>query len=301
MFGWLRLWWRAIRPFAFPASIVPVVFGAALGYTFPVRPPGAQFHWMRFLAALFSAVCLHAGANLVNDLADFNAGLDRRGGLGSSGLLVEGAMQPAQVLRGAVLMFALATAVGLYLIHACGWFILGIGVFGIVSAVSYTAPPLALKYRALGDVQVGVTMGVAMVVGGHYVQALRLSWSPVFCSIPIALLVDAILHGNNLRDVAHDRAAGIRTAATLLKERRAGWLYFALVFGAYLAVPVLAAARQVPWAAMATWLSLPLAVGLARAVGRRETPSGLAFIDRRTAMLHLGFGLLYTASLFLES
>ncbi|MBS1226518.1 MAG: menA, partial [Candidatus Aminicenantes bacterium] len=104
----LRKWMIAARPWSFPASTMPVVFGTALA----VVVGGARFSPLRFLWALITMMVLHGAANMLSDVFDFRHGLDRDV-TPVSGAIVRGWLTDAQVLRGAIALFALGAASGL--------------------------------------------------------------------------------------------------------------------------------------------------------------------------------------------
>src|SRR2546429_5604955 len=54
-------------------------------------------------------------------------------------------------------------------------------------------------------------MGPLMVIGSYYAVSGRFDLSAVAASIPVGLLVAAILHGNEWRDISEDARAGART------------------------------------------------------------------------------------------
>jgi 1,4-dihydroxy-2-naphthoate octaprenyltransferase len=85
-------------------------------------------------------------------------------------------------------------------------------------------------------------------------------------SVPIGLLVVNILVVNNLRDIDNDRLASKRTLAVRLGVRGSRIQYTFLLLLTYLLMPLLALCAVLPWSAMLTWLSLPLAVRLLRTV-----------------------------------
>ena len=68
-----KKWWISARPFSFPASTMPVIFGTVLAFAYSDYP----FHVGYFLLAFFGMVILHAAANILNDYYDFNKGLDK--------------------------------------------------------------------------------------------------------------------------------------------------------------------------------------------------------------------------------
>ena len=56
--GSVKKWLIAVRPFSFPASIVPVIFGAVLAAT----AGNASFNPFLFVLSLFAMMALHAGS-----------------------------------------------------------------------------------------------------------------------------------------------------------------------------------------------------------------------------------------------
>ncbi len=281
------IWLRALRLYSVTASVVPVLFGALLAWR--ARDPiGA---WLA-LPALLGGVLIHLGTNLINDLGDFERGVDHAGALGGSGVLVERALTPREVARAALLCFVLAGLAGIGLVLARGLPMLALGLTGILGGWGYTAGP-RYKYVGLGDPFVFLLMGPLMVLGGALAVSGSFDWRVALASIPIGLLVTAILHANNLRDLEADRQSGLSTLAIALGPA-ASLRYFALlVYGAYAALLALVLARALPWGSLAALLTVPLAKkvvgGLAAAQGTGERRS--APVVEQTAQLHLAFGL----------
>ncbi|MFO7460658.1 MAG: 1,4-dihydroxy-2-naphthoate octaprenyltransferase [Desulfatiglandales bacterium] len=295
------LWWQAVRPFAFTVSLIPPLLGGVIAL---IDNSGLKLDLFRLLLTGIGCMTAHAGANLLSDYYDYRARVDREGTFGSSGLLVAGVMEPARILRGGWVALAVAGLIGAYLVYVTpgGLFLVGLVAVGGVFGVFYTAGPVAFKYRALGDIAVFVSFGPAMVLGAYYVQAHRFSWAPVLYALPIGLLVDAILHSNNLRDIANDRAVNIKTVPILIGESRAKTMYYSLIYGAYGATLLLIAFAGLSLFSLMVFFSLPLAVKVTRMVHLKERlPTGeFAMIDAATAQLHLAFGMLTVLALVLH-
>lgn len=297
----IALWWRAVRPFSFTVSLVPPILGAVLAV---LENPGLKINWFRLILTMIGCITAHAGANLLSDYYDYEARVDREGTFGSSGLLVEKIMQPKQIFWGGLMGILIALGIGLYLVFVTpnGLFLLGLIFIGGILGVFYTAHPIAFKYRALGDIAVFISFGSAMVLGAYYVQAHDFSWAPVLYALPIALLVDAILHSNNLRDIANDEAVHIKTIPILVGEKVSKWIYYALIFGAYVLIVVLIVWAGLPSLSLLTLLSLPLAIKLVKMVRDKEKmpEKEFAMIDAATAQFHLTFGMLMILSLIIH-
>jgi len=297
----IGLWWRAVRPFAFPVSIVPPVLG---GIVAVVENPNLPFSALRFVLAGIGCMVAHSGANLLSDYYDYKARVDREGTFGSSGLLVEEIMKPEQIRRGAWIALFIAGGIGAYFVVLTpnGLFLLWLILIGGIFGVFYTAGPVEFKYRAFGDVAVFVSFGPAMVLGAYYVQAHHFSWGPVLYALPVGLLVDAILHSNNLRDIQNDKVVHIKTVPILIGERRAKIMYYGLVFGAYIVTVLLVVLAQFPLFTLLTLLSLPLAIKVVSMVRHKDAlpADKFAMIDAATAQLHLIFGILMIVGLFVH-
>ena len=252
------------------------------------------------LACLAGAVLLQIGSNLANDVFDFERGTDTPDRLGPTRVTQAGLLTPAQVKAGMGLAFGFAALFGLRLVWLGGWPIVAVGIASILAAVAYTGGPYPLGYHGLGEVFVFVFFGLASVAGTYYVQAGSVSRAAWWMAVPPGLLITAILVVNNLRDVESDRKAGKRTLAVRMGEGATKAEYAACLLLAYLAIPAAAALGVIPWPAMLTWLSLPLALGATRLVwteGGRPLNEALAGTGRTA----LAFSLLFWAGLLVAS
>jgi len=284
------LYWKAIRPFAFPATLAPVLLGSLIA---PV------FDWVRFVLTLLGTMLAHAGVNVISDYMDWRRGADTWRVLGSSRVLVDGMMSPKTHVRLGIALLLAAAAIGVILVTTSGpavWLLMALGA---AIGIFYTVPPLGLKYRALGDLAVFLAFGPLMALGAYYVQTATLDWLPVWLSIPIGLLTIAILHGNNYRDIAEDRAAGYHTVASLLGPRGSAYYYVGLLAGAYLSVLLFIGLGWLPLWSLAVLLTLPLAWRNIQ-VAFNHARVAFSFLDLLTAQLHLVFSLALVAGIVLQ-
>jgi 1,4-dihydroxy-2-naphthoate polyprenyltransferase len=288
--------WEILRPFAYTASVVPVVAGGALAAV------DQQFTWLPFLAALVGGVLLHSGTNVVNEIYDVRKGIDTIASPRASHAIVKGRLTERSAFVVAFVAFILAVVVGVYLIALRGPAIVGLGVLGVLGGYFYTAPPFAYKYRALGVPLVFLLMGPLMVEGSYFAVTGAWSVQALVVSIPIGLLVTAILDGNEWRDIGEDTRAGIRTLSGNIGKEYAHYLYVALVLGAYMALGLAVAARLLPPATLIAILSLPFLAQVIRSaeLGATGQTRAIAMIDLQTARLHMTFGALLVAGILLS-
>jgi 1,4-dihydroxy-2-naphthoate octaprenyltransferase len=290
-------WFEIARPFSFTASTVPVAAAGALAAA------DGRFSWPLFLAALVAAVLLHVGTNVTNEIYDVRKGIDDITSPRASHALLKGRLTEREAFVLAGTAFAAAAAIGVGLVAVRGWPVAVLGLIGLAGGFGYTAPPLQYKFHALGLPLVFLLMGPLMVVGAYYVVAGAFSWRAVVVSVPVGLLVAAILHGNEWRDLSDDARAGISTLSIRTGRRVAHLLYVSLVVGAYLALAVAVAVGALPPPSLLAMLSLPLLVRAIRAseLGAGGQQRAIAMIDLETAQLHAAFGFLLAVGLAISA
>ena len=305
--SFFKKWWISARPFSFPASTMPVIFGTVLAYVYG----GYEFKPLLFILAFIGMVILHSGANILSDIFDFEKGLDKEPSPVSGGV-VRGIISIREAWIGSVTMLIFGTAIGLYLTWISGPWLLAIGLLGLFIGTFYTSHTVVnMKYHGLGDLAVFLNFGILGSLGAYYVQSSELSWIPVLWAVPMSMLVIAILHANNWRDIQSDKAGKIFTIAALLGDKSSLRYYGLLIYGPFVVVLLLILVpfllfpemTAMPFTFLVTILALPLAIRLWKKALNRKTPAQpLDFIalDGATAQLNLLFGSLCTLALILE-
>jgi len=277
---------QATRAYSAPASIVPVLLGTTLAARGYAHAGHGRFDGLTFVLVLLGAVLAHFGANVLNDYFDFVNGVDTKPEHGS-GVLTQNLMTKSQTLGFGVGLLGGAALCGLLLLRDHAGVVVPLALIGLGCAVLY---PALLKKYALGDFLIILAFGVGLTLGAYGVQAGSLStqqWLLIsLYAVPVSLLVDGILHANNLRDAPDDRAAHVRTLATLLPPRGGLVLLQVLLFGPLVFVAVGVLVRFLPVWSLASLLAAPL---LVKAYKTINVPL--------TAQAHLIFGVLYTVSL----
>lgn len=288
------LLWRALRPFSFPLSLLPVLVGAAASG----GEGGGDGKVLA--AAIWGVLWLHAFGNTVNDLFDHRHGVDRRveGDAGRPGrFLVRGELLPRHVALLAIACLVALLPAAVHLLLTRGPRVLPFGLAALLLAWVYTGPPLRLKHRGLGLPVVFLAFGPCLVLGAAVaIPPLRPSASALLLPFCLSLLVGAettaVLVANDLRDAEEDEGAGIRTTVRLLGRGRTLGLYAALLLVPPLAVAAGVIAGGLPRACLAACASLAVHGPLLRRTVRGER---LADGDARTAagstLFHGGLAL----------
>ncbi len=281
-------WFYVTRPWSFTASAIPVLLGGMLA------AHAGYWHSGLFLLTLAGGMLLHAAANLWNTWGDFVHGVDTpESSAGTNPWLVLGQLKPEAVRKAAWLALAAALGVGIWLTWLCGAVVPLFGITGVLGGYAYTCGKKPYKYLALGPFMVFLLMGPLMVLPAWLIQGAGLNPAPLLLSLPVACLVTAIMHANDMRDVRHDRAAGIRTVALWLGPEKSRRLYAGLCLAAYLLVVLSVALKQAPLGALLIFALLPAHI---RVLRQMDVPA----LEGISAKFHCLFGALLILGLGLS-
>ncbi len=285
----LRIWLMAARIRTLPAAIAPVLVGTSLAGAAGIFRVGP------FIAALLGSILIQIGTNLANDYSDARRGADSDDRLGPVRVTAGGLVPPRQVLVATYVTFGLAMVCGVYLVFAAGIELLFVGVASIAAGVLYTGGPKPYGYEGLGEIFVFAFFGIAAVSGSAFAQLEAWPTDAFVLAVPVGLLAAAILVVNNVRDMDTDKRAGKRTSAVRLGRERARTLYGLMLYVPYLVAPLPWLLGDLsPWLLL-PWLTLPLAIRLARTVRTHADGPTLNEALAQTGMLQLAFCVLLSA------
>lgn len=270
--AWLII--RMTRPAFLLLTVVACVLGTATAAACGCGlDPGLA------LTAGVLAVLAHAAGNVINDLHDARSGADAANRnpmtpfAGGSRLIQQGQVserQTAEVAWGLMLLVALG---GLWLAVKTGGGLIPLGLAGLGLAWAYSAPPLKLMSRGLGELAVGLVWFL-VVIGADYVQRRQFFLIPASAAASFALLTMAVLLINSLPDAFSDAQVGKHTTAVRLGADGSCVLYVLLILLAH------------GWPALSTWwlippvqalwglLSLPLSLSAAVLLVRHRQDAG---------------------------
>ncbi|TNF60858.1 MAG: prenyltransferase [Burkholderiales bacterium] len=225
------------------------------------------------LGATVLALWAHAAANVLNDWQDAVSGADAANTqavtpfTGGSRLIQQGQVSVARTRELALGMLLVLLPGGLWLVAQTGGGIFWLGMAGVLLAWAYSAPPLRLMTRGLGELAVGLAWAL-MVIGMDYVQRRHFFPIPASVALNFGLLVAALLLANSIPDARSDALVGKRTLAVRLGPRGSAGMYAALVLLGHgwlvLAVALLIPPVQALWGLLSLPLSLLAAAWLWR-------------------------------------
>jgi len=280
------------RPWSFTMTFSSVTMGTL------VAAIAGRFNPVFYALVLGGMITFHAATNVLNDFYDVKHGVDREGAPTTKYRLhpaAFGQVPLSTTLAFSIALYAVTVAAGIYLAFTTSTSILLVLAAGILGSVFYTADPVDLKARSLGEPTVFIMWGLLIPLGAYMVQTGVFAWAPVLASIPIGIFVALVLLANNIRDVGYDGTVKEKTLAVTLGARRAERVYVTLLAGSYAFVAAGMLVEQLPAWSFLVFLTVPGALRLSR-MFRGQVPDDA---DPRTAALALQFSLLYMASLAL--
>lgn len=279
----IRRYVLATRPMFLTASILPVLVGTSWSY----RAAG-ELDLSALVWAIAAIACVHAAVNVLNDVFDDLGGSDRINVgrifpyTGGSRFIQNGVLSVRAMAVWGVVLLLLGGLFGAVLMLEKGVAVLWFGLAGVALGVLYSAPPVQLSARGLGEAAVGMGFGLLPVVGAAWLQSPGAALSALLPSVPVACWAMAILLINEVPDREADAAAGKRTLVVRLGLAKTAALYVLLQL---LALIVIAAAVRLNWLHLAVPVVLLVAAiyaGLGLGAGQRRLKRSIEL----TLMIH---------------
>lgn len=288
--GWLFL--RATRLPFLTATIAPIGLGIA------IASYRHGFTWWVCLLTLIGGAAVHLGINVFNDVFDTQSGADAANVnptqfSGGSRVILYGLVRMRSMAALAVGCYAVGIGIGFLLCALRGWNLLWVGVAGALIGVFYTAPPLRLVHRGLGEIAVAAGFGPIMALGAYFAQAKQYDLEPALASLPVAILIALVLYVNEVPDRPADAAAGKRTLPVRFSKTAIVRGYEASVALAFALIVIFVAAGVTPWPTLIALLAAPLALPVRRALwDHYDSPYELMPAMGKNIQLHLATGML---------
>lgn len=262
----------ATRPKFLVAGAAPVLVGSCLGYA-----TVGSFNVLMFALALPAIVLLQAGANMANDYFDHVSGNDWANKnptpfSGGSRFIQQGLLSPKAMLLAALAALAFGSAIGVViLILTQSVFILVLGLIGVLGGYFYTARPIQLGYRAVGEFVIFLLFGLFPVYGAYYLQTQRIDAVALVPGILVGILIFLIILVNEFPDLAADAAVNKKTLIVVFGVAASAWIYRVALIASFV-IAIAAAVLYPPmfYAGLLYMLTLPAAIAVLKAVNKED-------------------------------
>jgi 1,4-dihydroxy-2-naphthoate polyprenyltransferase len=289
----MNIYVKAVRLPFLTGSLMPVFLAASQAYA------KGFFAGLELVLVLSGVGLLHLAANLINDYFDARGSDPINIRLtpfsGGSRVIQDRKLTSRKVLITALLFFGLAILAGLGLIllghpHAA-W----IGLLGLAAALLYSANPVQLMSRGLGEISIFLAFGPLITLGTFYVMTGALTGQAFLLGFPLGFLIAAVIWINQFPDYQADRDAGKRNLVIRLGLPSSRWIYLGLMGLPFPFLFYLVFFQGISPFILLAWLAFPLALkGMRILWNHYASYEKLIPAQALTIQTHLALGLLMT-------
>lgn len=291
----LKLMWQLTRPHTLTATFAPVILGTMLALN------DGPINWLLFTAMLVCGLFLQIATNLFNEYYDFKRGLDTIDSVGIGGALVRHGTKPSSVLAFALILYGLSVLIGIYICMNSSWWLVVIGIIGMLIGYLYTGGPMPIAYTPFGELFAGLSMGIGFILIAYFIQTGDVSMTSFLVSVPLGILVGGINMSNNIRDIKEDTLGGRKTLAILLGREKAIQLLAISFIASYAWIVGLVVFSIVsPWLLL-VFISVPKPIAAIKNFKEGEgIPMKQGLAMKSTALTNTFFGFLLSIGLIIE-
>ncbi|WP_110114229.1 1,4-dihydroxy-2-naphthoate polyprenyltransferase [Bacillus sp. CGMCC 1.16541] len=289
-----KVLWQLTRPHTLTAAFVPVLIGTALAMFY------TMIHVPLFIAMLVACLLIQAATNMFNEYYDYKRGLDTAESVGIGGAIVRDGFKPSTVLNLALGCYGLALLLGVYICMNTSWWLAAVGLVCMAAGYFYTGGPLPIAYTPFGELAAGLFMGLTIILISFFIQTNTVTMESILVSIPIAILVGAILLANNIRDLDGDKEFGRKTIAILLGRTGAIYLLASMFIVSYVWVIGLVLVGYASAWIFLVFLSIPKPIKAIKGFIGKTVPLQMMPAMKATAQTNTIFGFLLSIGLFIS-
>lgn len=236
----IKHWVSAMRLRTLPLSVSGILVGSAIALA-----SNSWNNWI-FGLALSTTVLFQIISNLANDLGDTLKGTDNADRLGPERTLQAGVISK-KAMKTAIILFSilsLASAGALIYVSIDGMSqtvllaYIGLAIFCVIAAITYTIGKKAYGYNGLGDLMVLIFFGLVSVLGVYSLYTKTFLIDNLLPAVSIGLLSTAVLNLNNMRDFSNDAKSGKNTLVVKMGPNQAKLYHALLIVMALLSMAV---------------------------------------------------------------
>ena len=291
----LKEFFMCTRPHSYPASIAPVLFGATYALGYEIR-----FSILKFILFLLACLLIQAATNLFNEYYDYKHGLDKVDSEGISGSIVKGNLSPQEVMVGALVLYTLAFGLGLILTFMTSIYVLLVGLVCMLAGYFYTGGKYPIAYSPFGEVVSGFFMGTIIITLSFYFQTGYVNADIIVVSVPLFIMIGAILLANNIRDLDNDKESGRRTYAILVGRNNAIKTMAISFIVVYLLNVLFIVTKYASWWNLLVFVTIPLAIKIIKGFSANNDKKTMAPFMVLTAKLTIFVGFIMSLANILK-
>ncbi|MHA2347588.1 MAG: 1,4-dihydroxy-2-naphthoate octaprenyltransferase, partial [Candidatus Hodarchaeales archaeon] len=285
----------------FTASIVPLVVGMAIAFH-----ETSSLDLSLAVLTLVAGISIQAGTNLANDYFDQSAdniNTNYSQFNGGSRMIQNEIIPPRTIFLVSMVCYLIGIITAIIILFITqGWLLLIFLAIAVVLGYFYTALPVSLSYKGLGELAVFVGFGPLGVFSAYYIQQGNIN-SPLLAisSIPIAILISMLLFINEFQDRESDERAGKTTLVVVLGKERSVLIYAIGMVVSYLVLLIAILTSILPFLLILPMLTIPITIkAISVSLKHYNDIIELLPANGMTVMIHFSFGLLMAVGFVLS-
>lgn len=263
----LKLWFEIGRGFTTPLSVLPYVFAVILA---------AKNHKIDFLLSFLGLIgifIVHLSVNMLDDYFDWKKGaVATYKNLEAQGLVPENnkcfyftqnLVTPLQVFIVASLMAGIAFLIGLFIASKVGISVIIIALITAILGFFYSASPIKLSYRGLGEPVIALIFGPLLMTGAYLTAGAHLDKFILLISTIMGIFVMNIGYVHAVSDFDSDLKVGKKSFPGFFKTKENAITVLGMIYAFAYALLVYGIKVKIfPLAAIATLILLPKIITL---------------------------------------
>jgi 1,4-dihydroxy-2-naphthoate polyprenyltransferase len=246
-------WLVASRSAVFIMTALSCTIGGILAYSYT-----GNFNLVNFAVCLLGLVFAHAANNQLNDLIDFEKGIDNDNyyrTLYGPQVIEGGYLSMSSYITYIIVTLLLASLCGLFLIVRTDITTFYLMAAGILFLVFYTWP---LKYIGLGELTVVAVWGPLMVGGSYYVTSgVGWNWDVIYISLLYAIGPTSVIFGKHIDKSDKDLEKKVYTLPVILGEKLSRYVTISVLFLQLVLVVAAVFSGILKWPVILVLLALP--------------------------------------------
>ncbi|TXK90153.1 1,4-dihydroxy-2-naphthoate polyprenyltransferase, partial [Parageobacillus sp. SY1] len=216
------------------------------------------------------------------------------------GAIVREGIHPKAVLYLAIFLFAIAMLIGVYICVNSSWWLALIGSICMAAGYFYTGGPVPIAYTPFGELAAGFFMGLVIILISFFIQTGEVTKTAILISVPIAILVGAILLANNIRDLDGDKENGRKTLAILVGRNNAIRILAGMFAISFIWMIGLVLFHLVSVWTLLVFFSVPKAITATKGFIGKTKPIEMMPAMKATAQTNTQFGFLLAIGLLIS-
>ena len=188
----------------------------------------------------------------------------------------------------ALTALAAGSAIGLLIVLLTkSVFILTLGIIGLLGGFFYTAPPIKLGYRYIGEFIIALLFGLFPVYASYYLQTETIDFNPLLPALIVSILIFLVILINEFPDVSADAAVNKKTLIVHFGVPTSVWIYRAALIGSFIIAAVMLIYRSMFFAGLIYLSTLPIAAFAIKSANEKDLAKpGQYRASQITVLLH---------------